>query len=203
MAACDQQGDDAWDGQTLRAAGEDLEFWNFRPGDPGNGDVDLSDADDDDGLPPTIVWDLDDGSNGTDVFDPTGELVVFTSENQIFDAAGSLRCTAYAEDGVFKLHAGLDGEVLLTATQGRYVFWGDVPGLPETGTDAWQHLLYHQLAYEFYGELLYDGPRWMADVIASANVPMHKADPMRKLLIAALYEGACGADLQPQQTPPG
>jgi len=191
MAACDQQEEDIWDGQSLRAAGEDVDFWNFHADDPGNGDVDLMGSDDD-GLPPTLDWGIDGDGPGSDVFDPTGTLVVSTVEDQIFDANGNLQCTAYLEGDLFKLRQGLDGQVLLTATQGRYVFWGDVEALPEPGTSDWQALIYNQLGYEFYGELLYDGPRWMSDVIATADVPIHKASPMRKLLIASLYEGVCG-----------
>lgn len=190
-------------GSSLRAAGETVEFWNFRPNDPGNGDVDLLDDSDDDGLPDTINWEATTGGSGnTDVFDPTGELVVSTIENQIFDAAGNLRCTAYFEDGLFKLRDGLDGDVLLTATQGRYVFWDNVQALPQPGTYEWYALINHQLGYEFYGDVIYNGPRWSADVIGHANVHVHKANPMRKLLIAALHEGTCGAEQQ-QQPPPG
>ncbi len=198
LAGC-AQGDDFDDeGQSLRAAGEVVDFWNFRPTDPGNGDVELSD----DSLPDVIVWDIPSSGDSSDVFNHSGELVASTSENQIFDPTGSLQCTAYFEDGMYKLREGLDGDVLLTATQGRYVFWGNVQGLPAPGTNAWQQLLLEQLAYEFYGDVLFDGPRWSADVIAHANVHIHKANPMRKLLIAALYEGECGTAQQPLP-PPG
>lgn len=201
VAGCAQDGEDFGDdGQSLRAAGEMVEFWNFRPNYPGNGDVELSD---DDALPEVITWDVGDGSaDSTDVFDPNGELVVSSFENQIFDASGNLRCTAYLENGLFKLREGLDGEVVLTATQGRYVFWGNVDALPEPGTAAWTHLFYNDLAYEFFGDRLYDGPRWFADVVAHTNVHIHRANPMRKLLIAALYEGECGAASEPLP-PPG
>lgn len=176
-----------------------VDFWNFRPNDPGNGNVQLSE---DEQLPDIIVWDIPSSGDSSDVFGPNGELVVSTLANQIFDVAGTLRCTAYLEDGLFKLREGLDGDVVLTATQGRYVFWGDVQALPEPGTYAWQHLIYNDLAYEFYGDVLYDGPRWIADVVAHSNVHLHRANPMRKLLIAALYEGECGAAQQPLP-PPG
>lgn len=199
---CAAEGEDfADDGQSLRAAGETVEFWDFRPNDPGNGDVELSDGMDDDGLPDVIITTPTTGGN-TDVVDPDGELVVSTTENQIFDAGGNLACTAYMEGGLYKLREGLDGDVVLTATQGRYVFWGDVQSLPAPGTYAWPHLLYNELAYEFYGDVLYDGPRWFADVVADADVHIHRANPMRKLLIAAVYEGECGAG-QPPLPPPG
>lgn len=201
LGGCAAEGEDfADDGQSLRAAGETVEFWNFRPNDPGNGDVDMMEDED---LPDVIVWDIDTGSSGsTDVFGPNGDLVLTTFENQIFDPGGNLRCTAYFEDGLYKLREGLDGDVVLTATQGRYVFWGDVQSLPTPGTYAWQHLLYHELAFEFYGDDLYDGPRWAADVIAHADVHLHRANPMRKLVIGALYDGECGAGQQPLP-PPG
>jgi len=200
LSGCAQEGDFPEDGQSLRAAGETVDFWNFRPNDPGNGEVELSDGMDDDSLPDVVVWDIPTSGDSADVFDVNGVLVASTVENQIFDAGGNLRCTAYLEDDLYKLREGLDGEVVLSATQGRYVFWGDIQSLPEPGTYAWHSLLYHELAYEFYGNDLYDGPRWMADVIAHANVHIHKANPMRKLLIAALYEGECGTAQQP---PPG
>ena len=197
VAGCDEDGGP---GESLRAAGEDVEFWNFRPNDPGNGPVEMAEDGDDNGLPDTIIWCIDGDGTGSDVFDPiTYDLVVSTWENQIFDATGNIACTAHAEGDLFKLRQGIDGPVLLTATEGRYVFFGDVPALPEPGTYAWQYLIYDQLAYEFYGDLLYDGPRWAADVIAYADVHVHKASPMRKLLIAALYEGVCDAPYQPGQ----
>ncbi len=202
LSACADTGD--YDGgQTLRAAGEVIEFWNFRPNDPGNGDVNLLEDMDDDSLPDTITWtNVGDGVS-TDVFDGAGTLVVSTFENQIYDADGNLQCTAYLENGLYKLREGLDGPVILTATQGRYVFWDDVGQLPSPGTSAWQQLIYTQLAYEFYGDVLYDGPRWISDIIAYADVHIHKASPMRKLLIAALYEGECGAGGDPNLPPPG
>ena len=198
VAGCAQDGEDFGDdGQSLRAAGEMVDFWNFRPNDPGNGNVELSD---DDALPDVDTITITPNGSGSDVFDPDGELLVSTFENQIYDAAGDLRCTAYLEGGLFKLREGLDGDVVLTATQGRYVFWGDVQALPTPGTHAWQHLIYNELAYEFYGDVLYDGPRWIADVIAHADVHIYRANPMRKLLIAAMYDGQCGTA---QQLPPG
>lgn len=189
-------------GHSLRAADETVEFWNVRPNDPGNGDVDLLDDSDDDGLPDTINWEATTGGSGnTDVFDPTGTLVVFTVDNQIFDAAGNLRCTAHAEDGLIKLHEGLDGDVVLTATEGRYVFWDDVHSLPPSGSYEWHALVNQQLGYEFFRDKIYNGPRWSADIVAHASADMHKANPMRKLLFAALHEGVCGAG--PHQQPPG
>lgn len=200
VAGCAQDGEDFGDeGQSLRAAGETVEFWNFRPNDPGNGDVELSD---DDSLPDVGTFTIGPNGGGSDVYDPNGQLVASTVENQIFDAAGSVRCTAYLEGGLYKLREGLDGEVVLTATEGRYVFWGDVQALPEPGGSAWQQMLYYQLAYEFAGDVIYDGPRWFADTVATADVHVHRANPMRKLLIAALYEGECGMGQQPS-TPPG
>ena len=198
LAGCGQQGDGLGDEGSLRAAGETVDFWNFRPIAPGNGAVEVME---DDSLPDEPTFTITPGGGSSDVFDPNGDLVLSTVENQIFDAAGNLRCTAYHENGLFKLREGLDGEVLLTSTRGRYVFWGDVQALPTPGTVAWQHLIYNELAYEFFGHLLYDGPRWYADVIAFADVHIHKANPMRKLLIAALFEGECGA--ADQLPPPG
>ncbi|MBV1857634.1 MAG: hypothetical protein KUG77_04420 [Nannocystaceae bacterium] len=200
LSGCAQGDDFSDEGQSLRAAGEMIEFWNFRPNDPGNGEVELSD---DDSLPdvPTFTI-VPSGGGDSDVYDVNNQLVVSTNENQIFDATGTLYCTAYLEDGLYKLRQGLDGAVLLTATQGRYVFWGDVQELPTPGTYAWQHLLHNELAYEFYGDVLYDGPRWFGDDVGSADVHIHRANPMRKLLIGALFEGECGTAQQPLP-PPG
>lgn len=193
VAGCAEGG--GYDGlDDVRAGGETNDFWNLRPDDPGNGDVDLLDDGDDNGLPDTIIWCLGGDGEGTDVFDATYDLTAFTSENQIFDAAGNLGCTAYAEDGLFKLREGLDGPVVLTASPGRYVFAGDVAQLPEPGSYDWYALLVHQLEFEFYGDVLYEGPRWNADVIGYATEHLHRASPMRKLLVAALYDGLCGTD---------
>jgi hypothetical protein len=204
-AACADTDDGLGDvGSLHRAAGETVEFWNFRLSEPDNGPVQLHD-DDGPSVPETIIWDIDGGEDVADVYDDDGGLLLTSIENQIFDATGSLQCTAYFEDGLYKLRDGLDGAVIYTATPGRYVFAGDVPGgLPAAGTAEWQALIYGQLDFEFYGEFIYDGPRWAADIVGVASTKIHRANPMRKLLFAALYGGACGSPgPEPSDPPPG
>ncbi len=188
-------GDDLDVGGDLRS-GQVFEFWNLRLYDLSNGDVQLYDQDEPQ-IPDTIIWDIDGDEDTADVYEGPifgGALVLSTVENQIYDGAGNVQCTATVEDGLFKLRQGLDGDVIYTATPGRYVFAGDVPGgLPSPGTTQWQELLYHQLDFEFYGAQIFAGPRWQADVIAEGSVNLHKANPMRKLMIAALYGGECGS----------
>lgn len=204
LTACAESEDGLGDvGASHRAAGETVEFWNFRLTEPDNGGVQLHDDDDGPSVPETIIWDIDGGEDVADVYDAAGQFLLATVENQIFDAQGALQCTAYMEDGLFKLREGLDGAVLYTATPGRYVFAGDVPGgLPPTGSSAWQELVYGQLEFEFYGEQIFDGPRWQAEVIATGSVSLSKANPMRKLLIASLFGGVCGSPGAPEP-PPG
>jgi hypothetical protein len=180
-------------GQTLRAEHQGPAFWNWRPNDPGNGDVDLGDDHDDDGLPDTIIWCIGGDGTGTDVMDPTGRLIVYTVENQIYDADGVLQCTASKEGGLVKLREGLDGEVILTATLGRFVFAGDLERPPVRASKAWRQLARTHLLYEFYGNEVYDGWRLLSgDVLTTATERIFTANPMRKLLIAALLSGACG-----------
>ncbi len=185
----------------LRSASTD-DFWNLRPTDPGNGPVQLNDEG---GMSPPdiIIWDIDGDGEGSDVFDPAGSIVLSSVEDQILDAAGNVQCTAWYEDGLYKLREGLDGAVVYTATPGRYVFAGDVTSLPEPGTYASQVLLYTQLEYEFYGVSIFDGPRWQGDLAGTSSEKLHRASPMRKLLIASLYGGACGSPGVPEMAPPG
>lgn len=129
--------------------------------------------------------------------DPNGRLVLSVYENEIYDTAGVLQCTAAKEGNLVKLREGVDGPVLFTATLGRFVFAGDVPRLPARATKAWRQLARADLLYEFYGNEIYDGERLLSDVAATATVNVHKANPMRMLLISALLSGACGADGTP------
>ncbi len=202
LAAC-AETDDGLEGPDaeLRSANTD-DFWNLRPNNPGNGPVQLNDEG---GMTPPdiIIWDIDGDGEGSDVFDPAGSIVLSTVENQVLDGDGNVQCTAWYEDGLYKLREGLDGAVVYTATRGRYVFAGDVQSLPQSGTSAWQDLVYSQLEYEFYGKSIYDGPRWQGDLAGTSSEKLHRASPMRKLLIASLYGGACGSPGVPETTPPG
>lgn len=200
FTACAEADDGLGGGDAeLRSASTD-DFWNLRPDDPGNGPVQLNDEG---GMTPPdiIIWDIDGDGEGSDVFDPAGAIVLSSDEEQILDADGAVQCTAWNENGLYKLREGLDGAVVFTATSGRYVFAGDVQSLPAPGTSAWQQLVYSQLAYDFYGKSLYDGPHWHGDLVGTSSEKLHRASPMRKLLIASLYGGACGSPGVPD--PPG
>ena len=202
LAGCAAEGDEfSGDGQSLRSAGETVEFWNFRPNDPGNGPVQLNDEG---GMTPPdiIIWDIDGDGEGSDVFDPSGAIVLSSDQGQILDANGTVQCSASYENGLYKLREGLDGAVVYTATNGRYVFAGDVSSLPAPGTSAWQQLIYSQLAYDFYGKSIYNGPHWHGDLAGTSTEKLHRASPMRKLLIASLYGGACGSSGVPDTPGP-
>ncbi len=209
LLACAQEDGLAGPGSELRSGDAGAtDFWNLRLEDPANGAVQLSD-DDGPNPPDIIIWDIDGDEDTSDVYEGPafgGALVLSTVDNQIYDADGQPQCTATFEDGLYKLREGLDGPVIYTATAGRYVFAGDVPGgLPSPGTPAWQTLIYTQLEYEFYQDHVYDGPHWHpdAEAIATASVDLQRANPMRKLLIAALQGGICGSPGEPTLPPPG
>lgn len=176
------------------ARDNDQAFWDFRPNYAGNGPIDLGDDADDDGLPETIVWCLDGDGTHSKVLDEDDNQILFTLRNEIYDAAGTLQCTAHEEDGLYKLREGFNGPVVLTATKGCFVFEGDVKRLPVRATKAWRKTVRRQLAYEFYGSEIYDGRRRLSDVEITANERISRANPMRKLLIGALLSGQCGAD---------
>ncbi len=194
LAACADTDGLGADDATLRSASTE-DFWNLRPGDPGNGPIQLHDEGGT-SPPDIIIWDIP--GDPSDVFDPAGSLVLSAVEDQILDANGNVQCTAWHEDGLYKLREGLDGAVVYTATPGRYVFAGEVSFLPVAGTAAWQELISERLEYEFYGEQIFNGPRWSADLAGRSSEKLHSANPMRKLLIAALYGGACGSPGVPE-----
>lgn len=163
------------------AAAQDNAFWNLRPDDPGNGPIDLMDDGDDDGLPDTIIWCIDGDGEGSDVYDADLVLRLITRENRIYDATGTLQCTAHDEGGVYRLRQGVDGPALFTATLSRAVFAGDGTTRPR------------RMAHEFIDVEIYEGARRGGQVAATASAVVARANPMRKLLIAALLNGQCGA----------
>lgn len=156
-------------------------FWAFGPDDPGNGPIDLGDDGDDDGLPDTIIWCIGGDGEGSQVYDADLVLTLFTRENRIYDAAGTLQCTAHDEGGEYRLRQGVDGAALYTTTLGRHVYDGAAVKPPR------------RLAHEFVDTRVYDGPRRRGQVATTATEVVERANPMRKLLIAALLNGRCGA----------
>jgi len=179
------------DGEATTAA-----FWKFGWWKAENGDTQV--AADDSVSPFDLVWDLDGAStsqstvapNSTDIFATT---IRQTVEDQIFDAQGNLLCTAVQTqtDGP-KVYQLLDaeGEPVLTLWH-RFVFPGDVH-VPDKGAKISQLLQQHTM-FSFQGERVYDDRWWVGDVVAQADVELAKANPMRKLEIASLLAGECGA----------
>ncbi|NEV65209.1 hypothetical protein [Thiorhodococcus minor] len=164
--------------------------------DSSNGDIDLIDYGlDRRDFPGTALWEIDsDGKDYSQVFGPTGALTIFTEENQIFDAFGTLQCIAYEEGGLFKLrHLGKDA-VLLTASEIGYVFSGNVDVLPEPSTAEWQRLAESQLAYALTDDRLYKVRDGQAEIAGRTDVSLREANPMRTLLIGAIHEGICGVE---------
>ena len=208
VASCGDELDASGDAE-LRSGS--VPFWQERLQLPDNGPVTVHDGD---GplIPDCIIWDIDGGEDVADqVFEgPSAEqvLVATVDENQIFGPDGGLECTAYEESGLFKLRDGLDGDVLYTATEGRYVFQGDVQQLPAAGSYEWHVLLWTDLVVEYYGPLVYGGARGQQELLGTADVKLHRANPMRKLVIAAMYGGDCGSNgprviEMPPDGPPG
>ncbi|NEX23315.1 hypothetical protein G3480_23960 [Thiorhodococcus mannitoliphagus] len=175
---------------------ENVEFWSLRPTESGNDDIDLLDYGlDGSDFPGAFIWEIDsNGEDYTQVFDSTGALAIFTEENQIFDAYGVLQCTAHKEGDLIKLRQLSNGSVLLTASEFGYVFSGNLDALPDPNTAAWQRLIDEQLAYEFDDDRLYKVRNGRTEIAGRADVSLQEANPMRKLIISALFEGVCGVE---------
>ncbi len=176
------------------------DFWNWGLGYAGNEAVALHDGD---GplVPDCIIWDIDGGDDVYEGPEADGELLLSVVDNEVVGPDGTLECFATEEGGLFKLR-DTQGQVLYTASLGRFVFEGDVQQLPAPGTSQWQTLLNERLAFEFFADQVFEGPRWMQKLLGTADAEIKAANPMRKLLIAALFGAECGSNGPREILPP-
>ena len=190
MSACATEDDEGASSHVFR--GGDTPFWDLRADDPGNGAVALHDGD---GplIPDCIIWDID---GGEDVYEGpavNGNLLMQVRGNEILGPDGRMECRGETEGDVFKLRDA-QGTVVFSVGLGRFIFGGDVATLPEGGTPQWHQLLNEQLAYEVCGDQVFDGRRRDGEVIVTGDARLNRANPMRKLLFAALAAGECGSN---------
>ena len=149
-------------------------------------------------VPECIIWDIDDADDDVwSIYEgPAFEQVLIAKidENRVVAADGEIECVAYEERGLYKLRDGLDGDVLFTSAQGRYVFHGDVEVLPQVGSRTWRALLWDDLAFEFHDAHVYGGTRGQQAVLGRADADLERANPMRKLALAAMFAAECGSN---------
>ncbi|MEX1368698.1 MAG: hypothetical protein AB1Z98_36560 [Nannocystaceae bacterium] len=141
--------------------------------------------------PGDVVWDIVDDDVSTAGAGAAGQsqLLVSVDDNKIFDANGSVRCELFpmGSDGdmlVEELRDGSTGDVLFTV-RGKRVYYGSQPvgGSPNAS----------DLAFTFKGAQVFEGKPSDGVVLVTASEKIRKASEMRKLTIAALIDGACGA----------
>lgn len=150
---------------------------------PGDGDLKIYDGPVA-GPPSGPVWDIVDD----DVIESSsGGLLISVVGDEIYDASGTLVCARYpaGTDGS-TLHEELrdgNGQVHFTVMN-KWVFYGSQQ-LPNPDFD--------QLAFTFQGDQVFEGPLADDIVLVTATENIQKSGDMRKLVIAALIDGHCGA----------
>ena len=166
---------------------------------PGDEDVEVRQGDRDD--PDAILWDLDGGnvSRSTGTGGEQDLLVVESDALWLADSAGTTNgeepvCTveegSHPSGDVYEL-VDADGSVVFTMW-GRFVFAGEpqLPDVPLVASDeAWDHLV-----MSFVGKRVHAGAWWDAPVLAEASAPIAHANPVRRLVVAALLSNECGLD---------
>lgn len=202
---------DADDGPTGKADGGDdddgdsddgqgsgvVEFWNFGLGNPANGDTTMAAGDNI--SPFDLIWDIDEGTTSQSATTDNGTVVTAvireTVDDEILDGEGNVLCTAVqSQSGVRNVYQLLDsnGDAVLTLWH-RYVFAGDVQ-VPKAGWKVWK-LISKNTLYSFKKKRVFEDRWWQGESVATADVKIASANPMRKLELAALLAGECGAGI--------
>ncbi len=192
--------DDSFDDAEFRAgATDDDAWWAPDPEYPGDGEIEVREGGDHD-FPDTILWDIDGGHVSRSV-DGTSEVLWVVEGNELWtaDASSSAfesspRCTVVQGDhpsgDVYQLVDG-GGDVVFTMWR-RYVFSGEVelPAAPKVKQDE---ALQEHLAMSFKKKRIHAGGWWEGERLAKADEKIAKANPVRRLLLAAMVSGECGA----------
>ena len=174
-----------------------LNFWEWQTWKPANGDLEIHEGETTE-VEECLIFDLT-GSGvsqrAVDTSSPNGvrfEPVLEVVDNELRTPQGDLVCYAYETDHplVYQL-ADAEGEVLFTLFN-DWVFDGDLQ-VPPPGGKALVNALQNDLAYTIKQDHVYIGPHGDGHILATATEQVTKANPMRKLLIAALVDGQCGA----------
>jgi len=115
-------------------------------------------------------------------------------ENVIYDASGTARCIGLQNDENPALFYLADGDSALYTLWGTFLFDGYVGEIPTPGSAPYVELLNERLTYSLSANQMFAGGYWKKDVLATFTVDdVAFADPMRKLLFAALVGARCGA----------
>ncbi len=168
---------------------------------PGDGDIEVYPA----GPvnePDAIIWDLDDGGVARQVQPGLFVSRLFVVDNEFrsgsgpSDEAGAVPvCSVvpadHPSDRAFQL-VDAEGEVIFTLWK-RFVFAGDVE-LPTKPKVKKNYALQQQLAFSFNKDDIYAGSWWCGEHIATASERIARANPVRRLLLAALVAGECGSE---------
>lgn len=196
LTACDQ---DSVDEPILSEDQAALFDFDFRagatptiPGYPGDGDLTIREGD------AAAVGDDD---------RPIGDIVIVIIENHVYSRQGdaiatlsdtSVRATGSTEECTKSTRGSFtelrdNGGAVLYSTLGPWVFAGapQIDGLSDEDRYA---VLSDALVMSFEGEAIIDGLPLSGDPVAVASEEMHYANPMRKLAVTAMVDGACGGD---------
>ncbi|MCA9653760.1 MAG: hypothetical protein H6712_11990 [Myxococcales bacterium] len=164
----------------------DLDQASFRAGGTADGNLSVFPGTDTSN-PAGTIWEFvdDDVSSGPSY---GGGLILTVVGDEIYDAEGELRCSRapVGTDGsnlLEELRDGTTGDVHYTV-MGKWVFYGrqDLPN-PD----------FSQLAFTLKGSEIYEGSHTTGDVLVTATKKVEQAGDMRKLTLAALIDGHCGA----------
>lgn len=192
--------EDSFEDAEFRAGAVDNDaWWAPNPEYPGDGEIEVREGAGDD-LPDTILWDFDGGSVSR-TRDGNAEVLWIVEGNELWTAdasasatANSPVCTVVQDDhpsgDAYQL-VDDNGEVIFTMWR-RYVFAGDID-LPAAPQVKHNEALQEHLALSFKKKKIFAGAWWCGTKIAKADEKIAKANPMRRLLLAAMVSGECGA----------
>lgn len=169
----------------------------FRAGLDINIQLTQADGGDDDG---TILWEIviAEVYNGPA---SNGDLSLFIENNTIYTAAGVPTCTVdspFLNSTVREVIAENGTDVLFTVWN-QYVFEGEVDVRHENFGQM-QKLFGDQLLFQFQADEVFLGEAWEGYRLLEANGDVEHSSDGRKLLIAALITGECGATAMPGYT---
>jgi len=191
--------EDSFDDAEFRAGEVDQDaWWAPDPEYPGDQNIEIREGGDDD-LPDTILWDLDGGHVNREIDSDSGDfetrLLVEGTEirTQNLSATTAATCeVVQADDESGEVFQLVDGQGVVFTMRGRYVFAGDID-LPSELQIKHNPALQESLVVSFKGRRIHAGAWWKDAAVAKADEKIAEANPVRRLLLAALVSGECGA----------
>jgi hypothetical protein len=167
-------------------------FWERDLDNPANGDVQLYAGE---GMDPLdLVWDIKGGTASQATAGGVLDPLLVIDDYVMRDLAGNVVCTVEKVDGHGAEHFLLRdavGTVLLTQWH-RYTFGFEKTVPPLASPDS-PSLLQDGVLLSFKHDQVFFG-RWPdGQVAVTASARIEQANPMRKMLVAALVAGHCGS----------